>query len=138
MYEMEGPRTVSLALAFRLLGRPELLDRPPFAKTRLIRRSPGSSRVPESPPARSPFPVTRRFVVVNPKQHKGFSNISGNFFCVHRMSPGNDGLSPVRPELSTGDPLRHPQGRGARARSIVSLSVIATEVQLGPTIGRNG
>jgi hypothetical protein len=73
MYEMEGPRGLT-ARTGRLLGRPALRGQPPVPETRLKRRLPGSSSVPEFPPVGSRFrsptagaedppkvPVTRLF-----------------------------------------------------------------------------
>jgi hypothetical protein len=73
MYEMEGPRGLT-ARTGRLLGRPALRGQPPGPETRLKRRLPGSSSVPEFPPVGPRFrwptagaedppkvPVTRLF-----------------------------------------------------------------------------
>jgi hypothetical protein len=54
MYEMEGPRGLT-ARTGRLLGRPALRGQPPVPETRLKRRLPGSSSVPEFPPVGSRF-----------------------------------------------------------------------------------
>ncbi len=73
MYEMEGPRGLT-ARTGRLLDRPALRGQPPGPETRLKRRLPGSSSVPEFPPVGPRFrwptagaedppkvPVTRLF-----------------------------------------------------------------------------
>ena len=77
MYEMEGPRGLT-ARTGRLLGRPALRDQPPVPETRLKRRLPGPSSVPEFPPVGSRFRQLPPVPKTRPKcRSPGSSSVPG-------------------------------------------------------------
>src|SRR3954447_26867206 len=76
----------SRCTSLRLLAGPAFRFRVAVSEDHIRSRSPGSFCLPESPPARSPFPATSQVVRGSEGRHKGFRRSHLDYFLAHKMS----------------------------------------------------